>query len=216
MRALTSAHLFRETSPAHYTHNAFSAVFLAPANRDMFKQMYDFLGLGVYTMPWFLESTHYQNPTNYHHGAFQFGHRTELGPWEFLKGDPERLAVFNSGMQSLATIGGVGRSAGAFPFDREMEKEEIVEMDVLIVDVGGGRGQTLKAIHDAFPKLKGRMVLQDVPDVIEDAKASGLPSFIEPMAASFFERQPVEGIAGLSSSRIFSHSFVAEKKKDEE
>ena len=37
------------------------------------------------------------------------------------------------------------------------------------------------------------MVLQDVPEVIEDAKASGLPSFIEPLAASFFEAQPVPG-----------------------
>jgi len=37
------------------------------------------------------------------------------------------------------------------------------------------------------------MVLQDVHDVIEDAKAGILPSFIEPMPASFFERQPIEG-----------------------
>ncbi len=193
MRACTSTHLFQETSPSHYTQNAFSAIFVIPANRDMFKQMYDFLGQGVYTMPRFLESTKYQNPTDYNNSPFQFGHHTSLGFWEYLKEDPERAKIFNSGMQSLATVGDVTRSAWPYPFDEELGKEDIRESDVAIVDVGGGRGQALEAIKAAFPGLMGRMVLQDVHDVIDDAKARGLPSFIEPMAASFFERQPVKG-----------------------
>lgn len=211
MRALTSAHLFRETSPSHYTHNAFSSILLIPANRDMFKQMYDFLGLGVYTMPQFLESTRYQNPTDYNNGAFQYGHRTKLGPFEYVKEDPERVKVYNSAMQSLATIGDARRSAGSFPFGRELGENEIMDTDVMVVDVGGGRGQALKAINEAFPTLKGRMILQDVPDVIEDAKANGLPSFIEPMAASFFELQPVEGMHVeaplIDVAPIFTQSF---------
>ena len=194
MRALTSAHLFNETSPSHYTQNAFSSVFLIPANRNMFKQMYDFLGLGVYTMPQFLESIDYRNPTDYNNGAFQYGHRTKLGFFDYMKDDPERIKVFNSGMQSLATIGDARKSAGPFPFDKKLKGEDLSATDVLIVDVGGGRGQALKAIIETFPTLKGRMILQDMPDVIEDAKADDLPSFIEPMAASFFERQPVKGM----------------------
>ena len=194
MRALTSAHLFNETSPSYYTQNAFSSIFLIPANRNMFKQMYDFLGLGVYTMPQFLESIHYQNPTDYNNGAFQYGHRTKLGFFDYVKDDPERIKVFNSGMQSLATIGDARKSAGPFPFDKKLGGEDLSATDVMIVDVGGGRGQALKAIMETFPTLKGRMILQDMPDVIEDAKADDLPSFIEPMAASFFERQPVKGM----------------------
>ena len=193
MRALTSAYIFDETSPSSYTHNAFSTVFLVPANRDMFKQMYDFLGLGVYTMPYFLESTKYQNPIDYNDGAFQYGHRTRLGPFEYVKEDPERAKVYNSAMQSHATIGDARKRAGSFPYYQVMGEGEIMDTEVMIVDVGGGRGQALMAIKEAFPDLKGRMVLQDKPDVIEDAKASGLPSFIEPMAASFFEVQPIKG-----------------------
>ena len=193
MRACTSTHLFEEVSPSHYRHNAFSEIFLVPANRDMFKQMYDFLGQGVYNMPRFLDSIQHRNPTDYNHSAFHYGHRTSLGFWEYLKDNPERTKVFNSGMQSLATIGSAARSAGPYPFDEELGKEEIKDTDVLIVDVGGGKGQVLKAVKAAFPGLNGRMVLQDIRDVIEDAKATGLPSFIEPMAASFFERQPVQG-----------------------
>ena len=96
-------------------------------------------------------------------------------------------------MQSLATVGHNASSAGPYPFGEELRTEKISETDVVIVDVGGGRGQALEAIRTVFPRLKGRMVLQDVPDVIEDAKASGLPGFIGPMASSFFERQLIEG-----------------------
>ena len=159
----------------------------------MFKQMYDFLGQGVYSMPRFLESVRYQNPTDHDNGAFQCGHHTTLGFWEYLKEDPERMKLFNSGMKSLATVGDAARSAGPFPFDEELGMREVRETDVLIVDVGGGRGQALEAVKATYPGLKGRMILQDVHDVIEDAKAGGLPSFIEPMAASFFESQPIKG-----------------------
>ena len=193
MRALTSAHLFQELSPSCYTHNAFSSIFLTPSNRDMFKQMYDFLGLGIYTMPSFLETIQYRNPIDYGNGAFQYGHRTKLGPFEYVKADPERLKVYNSAMQSLATVGDARKAAGSFPYD-QLGNEGVSDTEVLIVDVGGGRGQALKAIREVFPHLKGKMVLQDVSDVVEDAKSSGLPSFIEPMATSFFEPQPIKGM----------------------
>ena len=193
MRACISTHLFQEASPLHYVHNAFSLIFTIPTNRDMFKQMYDFLGLGVYSMPSFLERSNYRNPTDYSDGAFQYGHRTQLGFWEYLKEKPERAALFNSGMRSLATVGGATTSAGSYPFDKELAKHDLGDDDVAIVDVGGGRGQALEAIRQTFPGLKGRMVLQDVREVIEDARAKGLPSFIEPMVSSFFEPQPVKG-----------------------
>ncbi|KAL8677371.1 MAG: hypothetical protein Q9186_006190 [Xanthomendoza sp. 1 TL-2023] len=205
MRALTSSHLFTETFDLepYYNHNAFSAMFLLPANRDMFKQLYDFVGQALYTMPRFLESTGYRNPSDYHHSPFQYGHNTSLGLWEFLNEKPERLRLFNSGMQSLTTIGGRSTSAGAYPFDQELSMENIDQEDVVIVDVGGGRGHTLEAIKARFPDLKGRMVLQDVREVIEDAEAGGLSQGIETMVASFFEPQPVSGALTYHFRRIF-------------
>lgn len=194
MRACTSTHLFHEVSPCHYTHNAFSSIFLTPSNRDMFKQMYDFTGRGVYTLPGFLATKGYKNPTDCDNSAFQYGHNAKLGLWEYLRAEPERARVFNSGMRSLATVGSSLGSAGPYPFGEELGKERVGEDDVVVVDVGGGRGHVLEAIKVAFPELKWRMVLQDVRDVIDEAKAGGLPGFIEPMAASFLERQPVKGM----------------------
>lgn len=193
MRACTSTHLFREVSPYHYVHNAFSAILLTPSNRDMFKQMYDFTGRGVYSLPNFLATKGYKNPTDYDDSSFQYSHNTKLGLWEYLREEPERARVFNSGMRSLATVGGALGNAGPYPFGEELGNEGVGEEGVVVVDVGGGSGHVLEAIKVAFPELKGRMVLQDVQDVIDEATAGRLPDFIEPMAASFFERQPVEG-----------------------
>ncbi len=159
----------------------------------MFKQMYDFAGLAVYSLPEFLASTDWRNPTEYDRSAFQYGHHTDLGLWEYLKQDPERTKVFNSGMRSLTTIGGSSKSAGAYPFAEELAKELVTDTDVLIVDVGGGRGQALESIKASFPQLKGRMILQDVQDVIDDARTGGLAKHIEPQVASFFDGQQVKG-----------------------
>ena len=193
MRACTSTHLFQEVSPGYYVHNAFSSIFLQSSNQDMFVQMYDCLGQAVYSMPHFLKETDYRNPTDYSHSPFQYGHRTDLGFWEWLEQTPEKARVFNSGMKSLATITSATGGTGNYPFEEQLGREEIKPGDVVIVDVGGGGGQVLEAIKAEHPNLKGRMILQDSPAVIQEAKANGLPSYIEPMAASFFERQPVEG-----------------------
>ncbi|KAL8992366.1 MAG: hypothetical protein Q9169_007152 [Polycauliona sp. 2 TL-2023] len=195
MRALISTQLFSETGEreSRYVHNAFSAMFLSPVNRDISKQMYKFVGKAVCMMPQFSRSTGYRNSTDYNHSPFQHGHDNSLGLWEYLNEEPERLRMFNSGMPSLATIGKRDISAGAYQFDRELGYSTLKEEEVAIVDVGGGRDQPLEAIKASFLNLKGRMILQDVGDVMEDAKAAGLSPGIEAMAASFFEPQPVAG-----------------------
>lgn len=193
MRACASTHIFTETSPEHYAHNPFSLIFTVTSNRDMFRQMYDFVGKAVYLLPDFLASTGWKNPTDYNNSPFQYGHHTKLGIWEYLQEDPARMAIFNSGMRSQATIGTGKGNRGPYPFDTELGRAGHSDQEVLLVDVGGGRGQALEAIKRNFPTLKGRMILQDTKEVIEDAKKRGLPSFIEPQVASFFEPQPVKG-----------------------
>lgn len=62
---------------------------------------------------------------------------------------------------------------------------------VALVDVGGGRGHDLEAFKQAFPDRKGRLILQDQADVIDDIKH--LPVGIESMPYDFFTPQPVQG-----------------------
>lgn len=66
----------------------------------------------------------------------------------------------------------------------------------LLVDVGGGKGQALKAIHAEFPGLPlRRCVLQDRLEVIEAGLALNEPelSAVQRMGIDFLQEQPVKG-----------------------
>lgn len=165
-------------------------------------QMYDFTCKGVFALPEYGIKTGWQSNGTYTDGPFQLGARTKLGFWEYLKEDPERIKLFSSGMRFQITVGS-GRRSGAYPFGDELNNVPTEDEEVSIVDVGGGRGQSLEAIKHDYPHLKGRLILQDLPDVIEDAKANGLPSFIEPHVGSFFEPQAIKGARAYYFRRIF-------------
>ena len=59
----------------------------------------------------------------------------------------------------------------------------------LLVDIGGKLGHDLMAFQQKFPHRPRKLVVQDLPVVIDDAK--GLLSGIEAMKHGFFEPQPV-------------------------
>lgn len=211
MRACTSTHFFRETGPSTYTHSSLSSAYVVPENRNMTAQMYDFTCKGVFALPEFGLQTAWQEEATYDNGPFQLGTRTSLGFWEYLKEKPERMQLFNSGMQSQVTIGS-GKRSGVFPFGEVLAKHPCQRNEVAIVDVGGGRGQALEAIKLDYPSIAGRMVLLDVADVVEDGR---LPDTFETVAGSFFEplettgkkfrlsRYLVDADAGFLGARIY-------------
>lgn len=63
---------------------------------------------------------------------------------------------------------------------------------VFMVDVAGGRGHHLDEFAKRFPDAPGRLILEDLPAVIDD-DAKELDPRIEKMKIDMFERQPVEG-----------------------
>ena len=63
--------------------------------------------------------------------------------------------------------------------------------EVLLVDIGGGKGHDLETFLKNFPGSKGRLVLQDLPGIIDDLK--GLNEAIQAMGHDFFNTTPVKG-----------------------
>ena len=61
---------------------------------------------------------------------------------------------------------------------------------ILLVDIGGGVGHDLRAFKARFPKLPGRLVLQDLPHVINSI--TDIPDGIEPFKYDFFTPQPLQ------------------------
>jgi hypothetical protein len=62
---------------------------------------------------------------------------------------------------------------------------------VLFVDIGGNTGGDVATFKKRFPDLPGRVILQDLPSVIEGAQPS--PAGVESMGHDFFTPQPVKG-----------------------
>lgn len=138
----------------------------------------------------FLREDGFKNPTSLTNNPYTFAHDTKgKTMWEHIAKDPERARTFNYAMEaqtqaSLPTV-------GIYPFESELGK--LVESDdtVVLVDVGGGKGQASNMIRQGCPGLKGRFILQDRPEVIADI-TDELPG-IEKMPHDFFKEQPVKG-----------------------
>jgi hypothetical protein len=199
MRVLTSSHIFVETGSERYASNPFSRILSAPANRAHFKIQNTIIGPAAGSLGEFLETHGLKSPTDHHDAPLQFALKTHHDFWGYLKEDPARSKLFNDSMRSSAIVGAA--AVPPFPFETGLKCDS--EDKVLIVDIGGGKGQALESIREAFPELKGRMIVQDLPEVIADTEASAhLPPSIETMTADFFRPQPIHGARAYLMRRI--------------
>ena len=88
---------------------------------------------------------------------------------------------------------------------------------VFLVDIGGGKGHDLQELNRKYATLPGKLVLQDLKAVIEEAKASGLEKII-PMEHDFFTEQPIIGkfatttnihqLTSLGARAYYMHSVL--------
>ena len=81
---------------------------------------------------------------------------TELGLWEYLEADPEKLL---SSALTVACERMPLSTASSYPFKAELNKDPVKEGEVVLVDMSGGRGHALERVTQWFPGLKGRLVL---------------------------------------------------------
>lgn len=106
---------------------------------------------------------------------------------------PEQIEIFSSAMRIQQLQSPL--SLPSFPFAAELARSKPLESDdVAIVDVGGGFGQWLEQTlreHPALADGKGRMVLQDLPSVIDGAACTKNPR-VERYKHDFFTPQPLK------------------------
>jgi hypothetical protein len=111
--------------------------------------------------------------------------------YEVLARKPETLNMFQKAMmqqeQNLPTL-------GMFPFS-SLENEVKSEPDrAFVVDIGGGRGQSLLLIRKETSNGFGtnsKMILQDRPHVLDTIPQELLPG-IEKMPYDFYTEQPIK------------------------
>lgn len=178
-------------APTPVTH-AMATPEIAAGHRMIFELIHQ----AAFKAPRFLSETHYRCPTNPTDGLIQYAFQTKLPLFEFLASKPDISRDFNLFMGN--TMG-----ARAYWVDWFPVKERILdganEGEVMMVDVGGGKGHDLVEFGAKFPGHK--LLLQDLGEVVESAKA-GLGEGIETMSYDFFIEQPVKGKSPQHNSDI--------------
>ena len=115
----------------------------------------------------------------------------EQGMFKWLLSDPPMLANFNAFMS--------GRRAHRKQWYEMFPAEQIIlegasndDDTILLVDIGGGEGKDAEAFRAKFSGVPGRVVLQDLLDVIFNIEK--LDNRVIRMGHDFFLPQPIQGI----------------------
>ena len=152
-------------------------------------------------LPEYFQKYGYKNPTDIGAGPFQFAMNYQGTYFEWLKANPTQQETFNR-MMAITRIERGEQWFNFFPTEERFGATD--HSQAVLVDIGGGLGHDLAAFHARFPNLPGRLVLQDLPEVINNIQE--LNPAIERNIYDFFTPQPIKG-ARAYYLRTVLHDF---------
>ena len=114
---------------------------------------------------YFRERGNYKNPDDINSGPFQFALGYKGTYFDWLEENPEQQDAFNR-MMALTRLERGEPWFDFFPIEERFGSTNPNEP--LLVDIGGGLGHDLAAFHAKFPSLPGRLILEDLPPVIDN------------------------------------------------
>ncbi|KAL7619656.1 hypothetical protein AAE478_010197 [Parahypoxylon ruwenzoriense] len=181
------AGMIRETGPGIFTANAITKTLAQAAYRGGIYHYFNNVGPTLQILPDFLAENKYDDINDQNRLAFHKAFSTDLPPFKWMSSQPDRFGPF----QQTMTVQGAASMPwfSVFPLEKEIGAFSGTHV---LVDVGGGFGHQCAALLAAFPQLlRGKLVLQDLPQALEKVPLS--LDGIEPMAHNFFHPQPVKG-----------------------
>jgi hypothetical protein len=191
-----------EPAPDTFALNANAFVFLKGGAREYFQFMIDQSG-PFYKLPEYFRTHKQEHLYDLKKSPYAWAVGLEgKGYYEAISSDPKKLHNFNFTMAASEKVIPI---LGMFPWASMKEEVEADPTRAFAVDIGGGRGQLLKAIQKEAPNGFGaKMILQDRPDVLASLTAEDIPG-IEKMSYDFFTPQPVKSMTfPASASRLIS------------
>ncbi|KAL4886398.1 O-methyltransferase-domain-containing protein [Aspergillus karnatakaensis] len=144
------------------------------------------MGPAVQAFPDFLVETDYADISDNSKTPFQKAFKTDLPSFAWLAQHPEQLAAMTEVMKAFQSDEWIKSLNEVDQVALETDNSE----RVFFVDVGGGSGHQCLEVRDKYPNLKGRLVLQDLPEVVKDL--TGIPG-VRIEGHNFFEEQTVRG-----------------------
>ncbi|KAI9038878.1 S-adenosyl-L-methionine-dependent methyltransferase [Aspergillus affinis] len=211
MRLLVSNGFAEEPEPCNYLPTPLSEEMTRRTSIGVVESLFlEFLP-SIQKTPEYLQSTGYRNPEDPLYAPLQYTNSIKGDGFSWLCENPAALSRFNSFMEGQ-------RANRAFWGDWFPVRDVILDVPSLsperplLVDIGGGRGHDLLEFKARFPDAQGKLVLEDLPSVIDefrqanDLEAAG----IETVNYDFFaEAQPVLG------ARVYYFKYVLHDWSDD-
>ncbi|KAH7076143.1 S-adenosyl-L-methionine-dependent methyltransferase, partial [Paraphoma chrysanthemicola] len=188
LRILVPLNIFAEPSPGIYTTTSLAPVFSSASPATSAAIHLTHMYAGIAAIPEYLAENGYKNPTDAHDAPFNLAFDFKGKTYFDLMAQPgnERLAdAFNKTME-------MNKSQDDAKFINSYPAAERLKQDdpdrVLFVDIGGSLGHQVRKFAETYPSLAGKLVLEDLPEVIE--QAIDVPSSITKIGHDFFTPQP--------------------------
>jgi hypothetical protein len=175
-----------------YTPNALTQLLAVPEYAAGVIFCFDCTQKSYAHMPEYLKATGYQNPENGIDGPFQYANKHDGHAFTWLAAQPEIFKAFHGYLHTLR----IHRPSWTeiYPVQARLVDGLATDGDAsALVDLGGGTGQILQDFAKEVPEYKGRLVLQELEEVIGAAQAIGVGDRIELQVHDFFRPQPVQG-----------------------
>lgn len=134
----------------------------------------------------------------------QLGFNTDLHFFEYLGANPEFPVRFMNHMSAYHQGRPSWMDPGFYPVEERLASGSDSSVP-LLVDVGGSTGHDIMEFRRKHPEVKGKFVVQDLPEVVAKTKTLVTPD-IDTMEHDFFKEQPIKGMS-LSNTQLFP--FVA-------
>ncbi|EED12775.1 O-methyltransferase, putative [Talaromyces stipitatus ATCC 10500] len=188
MRPLSATHFVEETGPRTWKATQITAAMATEEIAAGHRMISQLIVPAMQKAPDYLVKHGYSCPIDPRDGLVQHAFLTKATTFERITSSPSLLKDFNTFMGN--TMGARSYWVDWYPVQTQILDNADPEKP-LIVDVGAGKGHDLLAFHARFPDHAGKLVLQDLPPVIEVLDA--LNPVIEKVAYDFFTEQPVKG-----------------------
>ncbi|KAH8820847.1 S-adenosyl-L-methionine-dependent methyltransferase [Xylogone sp. PMI_703] len=204
MRILTTTGIFKSVSEDVYSHTKYSLAYIDGTEVDFYTLCVDEINPTALRIPQYLASHPPDSILDPKQSPFSWDNNAEGKVfYQVLLDHPERLKRFNIAMTTqesqLPVLGMFPFSEVAKELEGKLNEVGIQQDNAFIVDVAGGRGQSLlqirreitESLGEENVKGLGKWILQDRKPVLDAIPKEELPG-VEKVVIDFFEGQPIK------------------------
>ncbi|RAL11829.1 putative O-methyltransferase [Aspergillus homomorphus CBS 101889] len=196
LRLLSAVHFIHETAPQTWTATRITHAMATDEIAAGHRMVSRLIVPAMQSAPAYFQKRGYTCPFDPTDGLMQYAFRSKQTTFERIAADAALLRDFNTFMGN--TMGARKYWVDWYPVQERILDgfvEEGSKGKALLVDVGAGKGHDLLAFREKFPQVGGRLVLEDLPAVVDGLRGleGGVNAGIEMVPYDFFTEQPVVG-----------------------